>query len=453
MTKIAKIKTLDNSVEFVNILKDKELLIYEDVQGSKIYVNWTGEKFIIKPKSVKNEALNFVDLAVQKFYNQAYHYLNTLPNYVTELLNTKWWYCFEYFPDEKPAHIEYSRIPKNNLILTCVVKNKKYIYEYDELLEYSKLFNVEPLPVVFKGKLSNKQLEIIELYLNTNEEDLKYVFDEENFAYFFYKILNPRMDSSFLMQDEFNDNLEKIVIKINGKSKYSFEILNPLYKRMELTNNSEHVEIYSIILLDFLNFCQLITLDKYKMNKITKDELYIDLISDLFNEYMNNNFKNIEEWEFVIPPFFKDDKFKINQNLITNEETLSYIKSSDKIEYVFKSILSSFNKMKKKPIGVFDDTTLVNFNLFIKKINETIDKKLKINREYELQKSDLKNFRDYFDLKYDVDSNGDIYIQDFYSEFEKSDDKKKKKKDNFSNKKIDDDLNDLNDFIPKKEKL
>lgn len=461
MTKIAKIKSLDNAEEFVNILKDKELLIYEDVQGSKIFVRWDGNKFIIKPKSIKNDPLNFIDLAVQKFYNQAFIYLHSLPDYITELMNTKWWFCFEYFPDNQPAHIEYNRLPKNNLILTCIVKGKKYVYDYDELSEYSKLFDVEPLPVVYKGKLSPKQLEIIELYLNTKEDDLKYIFDEDNFAYFFYKILNPRIESSFLMDnDEFNENLEKIVIKIDGKSKYSFEILNPLYKKMELTNNSEHVDNYSLILLKFLEFSQLIDIDKYKLGKVTKEELYIEFICQIFNDYMKNNKKNIIAWDFVIPSFFKEDKFKINIDLITNKETISYVKSSEKIEYVFKCILGSFNKTKKKPVGVFNDTTLDNFNNFIDKLDVVVDKALKINREYALQKDDLKNFRDYFNLKYEVDSQGDMY-PDVYGEFEEEvgDDKKKKKKGKFPDKKKDefgfgqDDMDDMEGFEPKKEEL
>ena len=61
-----------NQYNFViDILRDKELLIYEDVQGSKIYVKWTGKKFLIKPKSVNMEPLNFIDLTVQMFYNDA----------------------------------------------------------------------------------------------------------------------------------------------------------------------------------------------------------------------------------------------------------------------------------------------------------------------------------------------------------------------------------------------
>jgi hypothetical protein len=76
MTKIAKIKTDLNidTKEFIDILNNKELLIYEDVQGSKIFVKYDGKKFIIKPKSLNNDELNFIDLTVQKFYNQAFSY-------------------------------------------------------------------------------------------------------------------------------------------------------------------------------------------------------------------------------------------------------------------------------------------------------------------------------------------------------------------------------------------
>jgi len=454
MTKIAKIVTLDNATEFVDILKEKDLLIYEDVQGSKIYVKWDGNKFIIKSKSIKNDALNFIDLTVQKFYNQAFIYFHSLPDYITELMNTKWWFCFEYFPDSQPANIEYSRLPKNNLILSCIVKGKKYVYDYDEMLEYSKLFETETLPVLFKGKLSPKQLEVIELYLNTKESDLKYIFDEDNFAYFFYKILNPMKEKSFLMNNkEFNDNLEKIVIKIDGKSKYSFEILNPLYSKMDLNNTSVHVETYSLILLKFLEFLQLKNVEKYELGKVTKEELYIEIISSIFNDYMENNKKNILDWDFVIPSFFKEDKFKINTDLINNEDTIKYIKSSEKLEYVFKSLLSSFNKQKKKPVGVFDDVTLKIFNNNVEKIDRIIDTKLKINREYELQKGDLKNFKDYFDIQYNTDSTGAQYFPDMYDEFDDGDNKKKKGKGKKVTKKGnvwgDEDF----DFNPKKEEV
>ena len=48
------------------------------------------------------------------------------------------------------------------------------------IVEYAKLFDVDPLPVIFKGKLNEKQLEIINLFLHTSEDDLDYVFGENN---------------------------------------------------------------------------------------------------------------------------------------------------------------------------------------------------------------------------------------------------------------------------------
>lgn len=425
MTQIIK---LNNQTEnLIESLKDKELLIYEDIQGAQIFVRWNGAKFIIKPKSINNPELNFVDLAVQKFYSECFQYLHTLPDYVTNLLSTNWWFCFEYFPDLQPAHIEYKKLPLNNLILTCIVKGTKYKYNYNEIVEYAKLFNVDPLPVIFKGKLNEKQLEIINLFLHTSEKDLDYVFGENNFAYFFYKILNPQLDNSFLMSD-FNDNLEKIIIRINGNDEFSFEILNPSYEKMNLDNKTEYLETYSLILLNFLEFLQLVDTDKIKLKEITKDELYIELISSIFNEYIENIKKELKDWNLSIPEFFTEDKFKINTFLLKNQKTIDLIKSDGKIEYIFKLILSSFNKKKKKAIGIFNDKTTELFNKEVDKISEFLDGVLKINREYLLRNNDLLNFKDYFNISYNTDADQQIYpdVDKILSEIPEGEEKKKK---------------------------
>ena len=222
------------------------------------------------------------------------------------------------------------------------------------------------MPVIFKGKLSEKQLQVIELYLNTSKKDAKYIFNENNFAFFLYKILNPQINNSFLMHnDEFNNNLEKIIIKIDNNTEYSFEILNPLYKRLELTNNTEYVQIYSLILIKFLEFCQLMDLDKYKIRRINKDEMYVEYMCELFNEFMGNCKGDIENWRIEIPDFFKEEKFKLNIDLINNKKTRDYVKGSEKSEYIFKVILGSFNRKRKKPVGIFTEQTLSLFNEFV----------------------------------------------------------------------------------------
>ena len=125
------------------------------------------------------------------------------------------------------------------------------------------------------------------MFLKTSKEDLKFVFGEENFAKFFYNILNPTMKNSFLMDAEnFNDNLEKIIVRINGDDKFTFEILNPLYAKNIDTNATEHAQIFSLVIMNFLEFLQLKDIDHYTPKGLTKDEMYINLISVLFNDYL-----------------------------------------------------------------------------------------------------------------------------------------------------------------------
>ena len=125
---MSKLVTLNNekSEEILNRLFSDELIVLEDIQGSKIWVNWDGKKFRIKSKSINNDDINTIDLAIQNYYNFAMDYFNSMDNRVKSLLNKKWWFCFEYFPDQQPANIQYSKIPKNKLVLTGIWKGKQF---------------------------------------------------------------------------------------------------------------------------------------------------------------------------------------------------------------------------------------------------------------------------------------------------------------------------------------
>ena len=417
-----------NIDQFINSLENKELVVYEDIEGSKLYVRYDGDRFVIKPRSFKNDELNFVDLATQKYYNSAYIFFHTLPSYITNILNRTWWFCFEYLADENSPHINYNRIPSNHLILTSIVKNGKHKFNYEEILEYSNLFGVDSLPLIFKGKLSSKQLEVIRLFLKTSKEDLKFIFGEDNFAKFFYNILNPNIEHSFLMNDnQFNDNVEKIIIRIEGDDRYTFEILNPLFQRNNDDNLTEHSQVFSLIIVNFLEYLQLINIEKYKPKGLTDNDMYVNLICTLFNDYMINMKEDVEKWDIIIPQFIKNDKFKINVNLIRNKDTKELIKSSDKIEYVFKIILGSFNKKRKKPVGVMTENTVNLFNKMVERIQKHIEIQLNINKDYRFKQIDLMNFNDYFNLNFDADSVGEIY-PDISIQFDKEESTEMEKK-------------------------
>lgn len=425
MSKLITLNGVDDE-EILNGLFNDELVIIEDIQGSKIWVNWNGKDFEIRPKSISNDPINLIDLAMQNYYNPVIRFFSELDERVKGLLNKKWWYCFEYFPDEQPANIEYNNVPKNQLVISSIYKNGKYDFSVDELGEYSRLFDVDLIPVVYQGNLTETMKEAIKYFLNTSEQDLDYVFGDKSFSFFFYKILNPMANNSFLMEDEFQKNLEKLIIRSKTRD-ISFELLNPLYKRFNDTNNTEFVEIYTLILVNFLNFCQSINFSDIKLKGDKKDEAYIYLICKLFNNYIGEVKQDLQNFNFVIPEFFDKNKFKINIELIKNKLTREYVEEDEKLEYIFKVILGSFNKKRKKPIGVFTDNTVNLFNKFVNDIDNYISKYLNKMHEIELGRAGLLDFGDFFEIQYDTDADGQVY-PDVYDEFEKGVGSQKDKK-------------------------
>ncbi len=425
MGKLMNLNSLQDE-ELLNKILISELTVFEDIQGSKIFVNWDGKNFTIKSKSISNEPLNLIDLTLQNYYNKAINFFLNLSERIKGLMDKKWWFCFEFFPDNQPANIEYNRVPKNHLVLTSIVKNNKFEYSIEELEEYSRLFDVDIIPFLFKGKLSSESIEAIKYFLNTTEKDLEYVFGEKSFAYFFYKLLNPQLKNSFLMESDFQKNMEKIILRVDGLD-ISFEILNPLYVRYSENNSTDFVEIYTLILVNFLNFCGSINLDEIKLKGIRREEIYIYLICKIYNIYLSEVKEDLINFDFQVPQFFDKDKFRINTELIPNKMTRELISENKKFEYIFKVILGSFNKKRKKAIGIFTENTLSIFNNFVDKIDSKIDKFYKRKNEIELTKSGLLDFSDYFEIQYDTDSQDKVY-PDVYTELEKGETKEKTKK-------------------------
>ena len=111
--------------ELLDELFGNEIVVYEDVQGSKIYAKWDGEDFLIKSNNLNAEPVNFIDDSIDNYYGKAFNHLNSLNERVKGLLPKRWWFCFQYFPEESTI---YSRQPKNNLVLSSIVN--KIFFKY-----------------------------------------------------------------------------------------------------------------------------------------------------------------------------------------------------------------------------------------------------------------------------------------------------------------------------------
>lgn len=429
MSKLINLTDL-NCDNFLEMLRDSNIAIYENIKGSKVFFRFNGTDIVMKSRSIQNSPINRVDLAIQKFYNKAYNYLDEIDERAKKLCPDNWWFCCEYFPDEQPSLLKYDKVPKNNLILTSIIKGNKHTFDLKEIYEYSNLLEIEPLPVLFYGKLAETQIELLNYFLHTKPSDLEYIFgeDETNFSKFFYNILSPNKENSLLMDNgKFEDNIDKLIINFDNKDEISLALLNPMYTKND-DKNGEHIDTYTILISDFLEYLQTIDIERRFINGDNGEDLYLDLMSELFNTYLDSRENRILNFEFNVPPFFYKDKFKINIDLVTNQKTKYYLKKSAKLEYVFKIILSSFRYRKHKALGVLTDTTLRIFNEYVDTITGIIDRALRIESEEELSKHDLLDFGTFYDIKYPKDAQDKVY-PDLYKNLEDEvfpSDKKKK---------------------------
>jgi len=426
MAKLINTNTINNQ-SFLSLLKDKDVIVYEDVQGARVWVSWDGSKWILRPRTVNNDPINMVDLAMQKFYNQAYLYFLTLSPSVTFLLNKKWQFGFEYFCDEQPANVKYDKLPKNNLVLTSIHKGlRNYTSDIDELKNYAELFDTDTLPIIYRGKFSDKQLQLINKFLSTSKQDLEYVFKDINFSSFFYKLLNPNHNTSFLMKNGFQDNLERVIIRFNEKNEeMSLEILNPLYTRISAEASTEYVEIYSILLTRFIQFIQTIDVNAISIYGNDKHTLYLNLICKLYNMFMQQSSDDINKFIFSIPPFFSQDKFAVEKHRINNPVTKNWINLSKKNEYVFKILLSSMKTYKKKPIGIFTEEFLIFFNNTVDLLNNKIEKALnKTSFNYNTMLSNKQNNNNII-IDYDKSADGKLNLNNNFKNNKENNNKKK----------------------------
>jgi hypothetical protein len=418
MSKLITLTEL-NIDNFLSMIENSSIIVYENIKGNKIFFTFEDGKPIIKTRTIKDTPLNKIDLALNKYYGKLWEFLESLDERIVKIIPKNIWFCCQYFYDTKPSNIAYDYVPTNNLILTSIIKDDKFRFDYDEILEYSNLLNIDPQPVIFMGKLNEAQIKLIKYFLYTDKKDLEFIFGEENdnFVSFFYKILNPQIKNSILMKfGQFQDNIDKIILRVNNEDEMSFSLLNPLYISNQKHTHTEYADTYSILLLDFLEYLQLVNIDSIKLLSKEGDSLYLEIMCELFNRYCDKRSLKIEKFDFTIPPFFYDDKYRLNVDNINDKKTKKFIKN-DKLAYLLKIILGTFRSRKNKPIGVFNENTLKMLNTFIDKIDKIIDEKLRIVREITLSTDKLLDFDKFFNIEYPKDGTGDVY-PDYYKELD-----------------------------------
>lgn len=378
-------------MQFVKKIFDEFVVISEKLNATRFCFERTQEGLEFYKKDGKITA---IDRTMAALYEHPIKYIETLPKDVIEKLPIGFRYGFRYFHTNQPANIFYDKLPLNGLVLTDIKSPKgKVIDDISILNGISDLLRVEKPPIFWYGKLDGAQKTNLLSYLRTPEDELEKKFKTSSFTKYIISILNPEIKSTALKTD-IEKPIDSIIFKFiteDGSEVVHAKVIDPVITQINRTNDVEREpqDLYGIILSDVIEYVKITGLQKYGLSKGNFDERFLELICQIYNSYMAKNEYKYEGIEIDPLSFASVPQFDLNTGFITDLKTRDLIKKSTVNKHIFKIMMGSFSKPKKKPSGTVTQMLIDDNADVAKKIKD------KVEATTEVKESSFPTFEEY----------------------------------------------------------
>ena len=373
--------------QFIDDLFKDYLVVTEKLSGSSFSFEKVGNDIQFF-KGNTNKPINLVDRTLMMYYEKPISFIKDRLSQMSTSFPDNWRFCFQYFVNHGPITITYDTLPKNHLVLTHIkVKNEngkisKIIEDPRVIQDYATLLDVTPLLPIFKGYLTSVQKDKIREFISTPKEDHQEIFKTNSFAKYLIEILNPNLNST-LLQNDLSKPIDSIVFKFykpGTTQSISAKLIDPY--TLNLMKDKKPVDlrrtpadINEILLLDMLAFIEERGLKKHEVLSSTPDERYIELVSNIFNDYATKRGNELKKIDIEKADFAKGDEFNLNVNIIPNQRTKDILMSDSTLQDIFKIMLGSLRKKRnpEKAGFIMTPSATEDFNKLISKINDIVN--------------------------------------------------------------------------------
>jgi cytidyltransferase-like protein len=393
--------------EFIEELFNNFVTVNEKMDGSAFVFERDREtgKFIFYKRDQRTP-ITLVDRTLMKYYEKPIQYIESLPPHVIKEIPRGWRFGLEYFANNAPVEIVYDEIPKNHLILSYVHKKdpngkiKGTIQEKENLDTWADLLGIERPPIIFQGYLTDSQKERIMEFLRTPFEDLLEEYKTRSFVAFIIGVLNPDLKKTALNFD-IEKPIEGIVFRFgdenSDKEPVLSKMVDPIFTEMAKNKAKKRIEekpsdFLGLTILDVMNFILENGVENFESEGKTEDERYISFMSDVFSKFLSEYAYKYRGADFEEPEYLKKEEFRLNTDLIKDRRVLKFLEQDESFESLFKLIINSFRKIKKRAGGIITQGIIDQFNSLVK----DIEKKVQISKpKQQITESELPSFMDF----------------------------------------------------------
>lgn len=366
--------------EFLDNLLNKQVVVTEKLNAAtlsfqkkvKSETDLNRKLTFYKGSGVNKREITVADRVMTNFYSNGMTYLNNLSKIIIDKIPNNWTFVCKYFPNHQPSFINYSVLPKNNLVLSCIITSGgTKIEEAEDLRSWAEMFDIAYQEPVFKGYLTQYQKERLNDYLNSGST-------KDSFARFVITLLNPNLTHSLFQNDGFDSPIDGFIFKFisdDGVTKpVSAKLIDPYMTNIILKNKSNKgfKDNTDVLLSDFAVFMTGQDMDSILLHSEDENQRYLELFYRLFNRYIKYKKAQLEDFDVDTNDIVKESinvDFDVNMNEITNETTKRLLKENPEYKSIFKTLLGSFKSKKPE-----DYKSLVMSPGVVRLFNDVIDK-------------------------------------------------------------------------------
>ena len=369
--------------EFLENLLNKEVVVTEKLNAATLSMQkkQTSEMDLnrnltfYKGTGVNKREITIADRVMTTFYLSGTTYLSNLSKLIIDRIPANWTFVFKYFPNHQPSFINYSVLPKNNLVLSCIITSGgTKMDDSEDLKSWAEMFDVPYQEPIFKGYLSEYQKERLRDYVEDGSNN------KESFSRFIITLLNPSMKGSMYQNDGFESPIDGFVFKFisdDGITKpMTAKLIDPFMSALISKNKSKkgYSDNTDVLLSDFTIFMSNQDMDSIILTKKDDGERYLELFYRLFNRYIKYKKSQLEDFDVDTNDIVKesiDADFGVDIDKISNETTKKLLKDNPEFKSIFKTLLGSFksNKDDNYKSIVMSPGVVRLFNEIVDKIN------------------------------------------------------------------------------------
>ena len=386
--------------EFIDNLLNKKVIVIEKLNAATLSfkkkhtseMDLNRKLTFYKGSGVNKKEITIADKVMTTFYANGMTYLSNMSNLIIDRIPANWTFVCRYFPNHQPSFINYSVLPKNNLVLSCIITNGgTKIDNVDDLRTWAEMFDIAYQEPVFKGYLSEYQKERLTDYIKDGSNN------KGSFARFIITMLNPSLTHSIYQEDGFESPIDGFIFKFisdDGVTKpVSAKLIDPYMSSLIAKSKAKKGfdDNKDVLLSDFTIFMMSQDLDSIILTEKTDDDRYLELFYRLFNRYIKFKKAQLEDFDIDTNDIVKESieiDFSVDIEKISNETTKKLLKENPEYRNIFKTLLGSFRTKKPE-----DYKSLVMVPNVVRMFNTIVDKIAEKSKEG--HKSKNLSFSDY----------------------------------------------------------